>query len=208
MPSDTRERELKKLSDQELIDAFFEAYYAWLEEGHLMRSPDVPDEMRDGVGIDEEGWVPWKTIPSEVRPIDLDALEGDLPGKYPPVFRIYLAGPCTLDLRMPGETPVKLPALPSDGPLVEAREMAFEFAVNHDITKSDLIPFGMDEEEPDCAWAFDLKRRKKDGDCPVVRVHNEGLKIDRTLFPSARAMFIYFIETLEAEIKSGHEDDE
>jgi len=124
----------------------------------------VPDEMRVPEESDGE-WVAWKAIPSTICEADIAALEEQVAMAFPPLFKAFLLDRCLLMT----DFVVRLPQTPSNAPLRELMNILEPVREGSFFEEQRLLPFGHDSNDagPAC---FDTKKRRADGDCPVVIV--------------------------------------
>ena len=126
-------------------------------------SGGVPEEMRDG-SVDDDGWVPWKVIPSNVTDSDLLQIEKQYGFKFPPYFSGYLKACFQLfdqihSNKYEGNL-VMMSCCPSDNPLGPLRELIKAWSP---LVNSGYVPFAEwnDGWGPMC---LDLKAPTKEGD--------------------------------------------
>lgn len=101
----------------------------------------VPIEMRDGP-VNEDGWVLWKPIKSNVSDEELMEIEEQYGFKFPPYFALYLKAYYQLldqvfSNKYDGQL-VMMPCCPSDQPLTQLKELIEAW---NPLVKSGYIPF-------------------------------------------------------------------
>ena len=158
-------------------------------------SVEVPPVMRNGPRT-EEGWWPWRAVDSPVRPNDVLRLEARAGAAFPPLFRAYLTYKCLLMT----EFCVALPETPFNQPLERLEEILQLRGVPY-FQQNGLLPFGTAPSGagPAC---FDVHRRDRNGDCPIVfvdlpRVVEEGYRAPRMF-----ASFAELVDCIEHELLS------
>ncbi|MBJ8194251.1 SMI1/KNR4 family protein, partial [Bacillus cereus] len=69
-------------SMKELFAQMDEAFFMDVEE-------NVPIEMRDG-NVDEEGWIKWKPLPSQITEQEVREMEEKYHFELPPLLRSFI----------------------------------------------------------------------------------------------------------------------
>ena len=159
------------------IDAFAAAADPMLMHGVAAEEGStrgVPRAMWDGP-VDDEGWVRWKVLPSDLTAADLAALEKRFDVRFPPIWAAYLRARChcfdQLKSERHGGRLVGLPDAPA-GRALEAQTSLLK--VNTPLERAGFVPIAGwgDGWGPVC---FDATRRGVGGDCPVVWLDHEPL---------------------------------
>jgi hypothetical protein len=160
----------------------------------------APAEMLAGK-IDEQGWAPWRPLPSPIDDELIDGFERFLGIRIPQIFRAYLTHMSLLGVNLYcGALPDIDPRYPLqwlEWCVIRRRMPLFK-------AKPWLIPFA---EGPVAVSALCLDTRRPDGrgDYPVVRVPSryeevaspyEDFEADYTVFPSCAAYFEFLREWL------------
>ena len=133
----------------------------------------VPPEMWAGP-VSPDGWVDWKLLPSTLTSADVSTLELEFMVAFPPPFQAYLQARfhCFDQVQsVRHDEIILLPALPERDPLRTLRELLKAWRV---LIAADLIPFAEwgDGYGPMC---FDTRRRRQDGDCPILWLDHEQI---------------------------------
>lgn len=126
-------------------------------------SEGVPEEMRDGP-VDEDGWVSWKALPSNVTDEQLSEIEEEYGFKFPPYFSGYLKACFQLldqvhSNKYEGNL-IMMSCCPSDNPLGPLRSLMKAFSP---LLSSGYVSFAEwnDGWGPMC---LDLNNPTQDGD--------------------------------------------
>lgn len=117
----------------------------------------VPARMQ--AGPEQDGWVRWQLLPSEVTEEDLNQLERELGVSFPPLFRGFLS---TYYHFFGAITGGRVPDQSSDCPLSDLREVW-----HPDLTRNQYLPF----ESSELLGAYlclDVSHLPQEEKCPVV----------------------------------------
>ncbi|MCT4507408.1 MAG: SMI1/KNR4 family protein [Tepidibacter sp.] len=131
----------------------------------------VPAEMMLGE-VDNEGYVCWSMIPSNITENDINYLEKEYFIKLPKLFKAYLMGYCFLMGEFNnGSFGVTLPEIPFDNPLMNIESNLFTWRL---LIGAGYIPFGEYEGGygPIC---FDITQKNEDEDYAIVWFNHENL---------------------------------
>ena len=194
-------------SDDELVHAYVDKSFRWLERHGLNKWPGTPPETMWAGDQNSDGWRPWRVVPSTVTPQELDELETEHGLPYPPIYRRFLEYLRFVDLaafgldferHLPGEWQATL------------RHLYRAFDPQRTV-KVGLLPFGRERLADAGLVCFDTRQRHPDGDSPVVWDHDwvETEKEIVPLYSSARKLFeieLFFIET-EVDMHEWEESD-
>ena len=174
---------MRRLSDSELIRRFVTAFPK-LGDTARYRSEagggPLPPEM-DG-GTDDSPWAVQRWRPGEIRtdPAALREVYDNLPGPFPPLFEHLVLNYRWLEIDLDGfVTLLANPPGPALGPLLSG--IRSDATLVEVVLPVGLVPFGKasgGSYDPVC---FDTRRRRPDGDCPVVRVEHEAVLCDRRI---------------------------
>jgi hypothetical protein len=134
--------------------------------------PGAPPGMIDGPP-DNDGWIPWKPVPSPVADADVLALEEAAGAPFPPLFRGWLMYKCLLMTDF-GFDLFRLPETPSDDPLGDIWGYIGIMDSQPYFRPRRVVPFASDGNGvgPLC---FDLNSPLADGDYAVVLFDHELL---------------------------------
>jgi len=160
----------------------------------------VPLEMFDGE-INNEGWVKWKILDSNLSESEIDRLENEYKIKFPTLFRAYLTTKFHLfDEVGNDECSIFLPPVPIDNPLGEIRRFikGWNFLI-----KGGFIPFGYYGD----GWGaicFDTRNLTDKDDFPVVWFDDELINenMETNLIESQRTLIFNSFEELMTEMFS------
>ncbi|WP_342552403.1 hypothetical protein [Paenibacillus sp. FSL R7-0652] len=200
--------------DRLFIKSWLDTYFDSPHREMLMSSPakteegdyGVPAAMQDGE-IDEEGWVCWKMLDSEVTEKQINDLVQTLihPAAHavsfslPSLYTAYLSSRCVLNIYLRYDAfTVALPNLASDAPL---REVSGLWSAWKPLIAAGYIPFaGYEDGAGPVCW--DTNQPTEENDYAVVSFDHEVLTVEeqpvrekleqyaRPLFPSFREMLI------------------
>jgi len=106
-------------------------------------NPNVPIEMRVGE-IDEDGWYNWRPITSIITKKEIEALDKELPGKLPTLFKSFLLYKHVLELDFGW---ISLMGIPSDQGISAVRRWIFEKDISKECLKNGYIIFGSDGDD-------------------------------------------------------------
>ena len=163
---------------------------AQLRRFDLLRVPgEVPAAMRDPSIEPREGWSGWKAVPSTVADGDLDRLERETGLAYPPLYRDFLKYRHFLWLT---EVGLRFESHPCNDWRERLRALYFEDWDPARILGRGLLPFGHESLMDAGPACFDTRRRREDGDCPVVFWDHDLTDTEeeiRPLFSSCAGMF-------------------
>ncbi|MDB5292524.1 MAG: hypothetical protein JWL69_3765 [Phycisphaerales bacterium] len=160
----------------QLIDAYYQRADPIDRCGVASTKPSdrgVPPEMWAGP-VDADGWVDWKVLPSTLTSSDVAKLESEFGVAFPPLFQAYLMARfhCfdQVDSARHDEL-IMLPSLSARDPFRALRDLLKAWRV---LIGAELIPFAEwgDGYGPMC---FDIRRRRPDGDCPILWLDHEAL---------------------------------
>jgi hypothetical protein len=195
-------------SDEELVRAYVDRSFRWLERKSLNIWPGTPPKTMWAGDRNSEGWRPWHLVPSTVTEADLDGLEAELGLQFPPIYRCFLEYMHFVDLaafgldferHLPEEWQARL------------RDLYRAFDPQR-IVNIGLLPFGSERLADAGLVCFDTRRRRPDGDAPVVIWDHEWVETEKEIVPlysSARKLFecqLFFVES-EIDIHNWEETE-
>jgi hypothetical protein len=189
--------------------------FARMDEPYFMDvEGNVPMEMRDGK-FNEDGWVSWKPVPSQITEKDIRELEETYGIELPLTFRSFLMAYHYVFLQFdleadggayPGDCAfIVLPGLPVGQGLKQFDELIRHWSP---LLSAGYIPFAFaeDDQGPIC---LNARGRREDGDYPVVwflheDIHHLGeeqLRIRNNLLPHVRGLFTSSAELLDTLLR-------
>ncbi len=173
----------------------------------LLRVPgDVPAAMRDPAVPPRDGWCGWKAVASTVTDGDLDGLEQATGLAYPPLYRDFLRYRHFLWLT---EVGLRFASHPCDDWRERLQALYFEDFDTARILGRGLIPFGHETLMDAGPVCFDTRRRREDGDCPVVFWDHDLTDTEeefRPLFSSCAGMFACLTLAAESDLSFIYHD--
>lgn len=151
---------------KKLVDLYVEKSKA----AGLLNSPVVPDDMVDG-NTDEEGWTPWKPIPSSISNTEITKLENKIRTPLPALFKEYLTYLHILEFDVGW---IRLMALPSDRGIREVEHWIFNSHMSDICLENGYVIIGEDGNNAGYL-CFDTnspirKGLREDIDYPIVLV--------------------------------------
>ncbi|TKH42886.1 SMI1/KNR4 family protein [Paenibacillus terrae] len=196
-----------RTSMKELFAHMDEAFFMDLVE-------NVPFEMRDG-NADEEGWIKWKPLPSQITEQEVRDLEETYHFELPPLLRSFIMSYHYVALQFDNEfipgiywsdcAFIEFPRLPVGQGLKGFHGLLREWSP---LLSAGYIPFAIaeDDQGPVC---LNAGSRHKDGDYPVVWFFHEDLKhlgedelrIRDNLIPHVQGLFPSSVEMFNVMFK-------
>ena len=180
----------------EVIDKHFQRLYSV----DLMKHPVVPPAMAAGAE-DEEGWIPWKTVPSKVTKDEIAQLESEIGYKLPKLFNDLLRYKHYLELDFSW---VRFFPFPSDQGISAVKNWLVGKSQQYGLLKRGFIIFASSSDD-EAYYCFSLTKNElnKDSieqDYPVILWDptKAAEKTGTDVFSSFSAM----IESLLADINS------
>ena len=110
---------------------------AQMQSSGLMKHPAVPTEMVAGPG-DDEGWIPWKAIPSMIIRDQIVTLENDIGYNLPKLFIDLLLYKHYIELNFEN---IRFLPLPSDEGIYAVRKWIYDMSNLFNILKIGLMIF-------------------------------------------------------------------
>ncbi|AZH28861.1 MULTISPECIES: SMI1/KNR4 family protein [Paenibacillus] len=196
-----------RTSMKELFAQMNEAFFMDVEE-------NVPFEMRDG-NVDEEGWIKWKPIPSQITEQEVRDMEEKYHFELPPLLRNFIMSYHYVSLQFDNEsipgvywsdcTFVEFPRLPIGHGLKAFYDLIDQWSP---LLSAGYIPFAIaeDNQGPVC---LNAGSRHKDGDYPIVWFFHEDLRhldedelrIRSNLLPHVQGLFPSTVELFNVMFK-------
>ena len=123
--------------------------------------------------IDEFGWAEWQPAKVKTDPRFLDELYSKLPARFPPLFELLL-----LSYRW-AEVELQLYTLLGNPPGLDLSRFFEQISSDSGLWQC-LIPAGYIQfaKGPDIDYdpvCFDIKARRKNKDCPIVKIDHEEI---------------------------------
>lgn len=159
---------------------------AEMNSSGLMKYPVVPDEMAAGLK-DDEGWIPWKAIPSIITCDEISALQDEIGYKLPDLFVDLLQYKHFLELNFEN---ISFLPMPSNEGIHAIRKWVYIQSKTLDWLRYGYIIFALSTDD-ESYYCFSARQpRQSDNsskfDYPVVlrNLTNEGNHKDVTVFNS------------------------
>lgn len=167
----------RDVEDDKLLDQFMqrvsELPNLWVESTNA-----DPDALLPGMngGVDDSVWAqplwrPWRT-PADFRPIDPAYAASRV--RFPPLYERMATRYRWLEFPVPG-----LAVLYENGSEVPLetvlRRIASLNGFSRRLLSRGMLPFGNEEGGSFDPICFDCRRRRRDGDCPVLRIDHEAV---------------------------------
>ena len=188
--------------DREFVGHLLDTYAAnaW-RRGVASSEPDrgVPRGMQVGE-VDAEGWVDWRILPSTLDETNVTVLETEFGVRLPPTFRAYLIARFHLFDQVQSrhydqsiimtDTPLGRPLEPLRGLMKSWRPLI----------DAGFVPFAQwgDGWGPIC---FDVRKKRADGECPVVWMDHEAIIAFGTAGCRNRELLLSLVRPLHASCR-------
>ncbi|MGW9531114.1 SMI1/KNR4 family protein [Paenibacillus terrae] len=196
-----------RTSMKELFAHMDEAFFMDLVE-------NVPFEMRDG-NVDEEGWIKWKPLSSQITEQEVRELEETYHFELPPLLRSFIMSYHYVSLQFDNEfipgvywsdcAFIEFPRLPVGQGLKGFHDLIRKWSP---LLSAGYIPFAIaeDDQGPVC---LNAGNRDKDGDYPIVWFFHEDLqhldkdelRIRGNLIPHVQGLFPSSVEMFNVMFK-------
>lgn len=185
-----------------LIEQFI-ASFSKFDEMAVFREID-PIAAELGIGKNDTfDRIPWRPSRSATSKAALEPLYADLPARFPPLFERLTLSYRWAEVELDSYTLVANP--PGPDLLRLLKELSRDPAFWEHLRPAGYIQFARGSDidyDPVC---FDIKRRKKNGDCPIVKIDHEEIlcnnrvKVVKELAPSFDVLVRQTIEAANAK---------
>jgi hypothetical protein len=159
------------MTDTELLHQFVRGFEKFSE---LSCHEAIPPELDDGMGGSQWARPKWKPAAMATDPTALGNVYESLPGRFPPLFEQLVLSYRWLEIELGGFVELFAnPPGPSFVPLlskITADRVLAKVLFSHGLIQFGRAPDG--NYDPVC---FDTRRRRDDGDTPIVRLEHEAI---------------------------------
>lgn len=184
-------------NEQQLLVDRFVASFERLGELTVFGTDPIAQQLVTG-GPDERGYEHWRPIKVSTDRSALDRIYTRLPARFPPLFELLLLSYrwAEVDLRL-----YRLIANPLGGELGGFLErMSKDAGLWKSLKPAGYMQFGKGPDNDYDPVCFDVRSRKKSGDCRIVKIDHEEIlcnyriKVISELAPTFQDLMLHTID--------------